>query len=219
MNEPTTAPIAILPSTQPVAPGAPAASKRSLAPLYAVLAVCIAPTIAAFAAYYLMVWVPNSETTNYGELLTGQAELATMPSALTLEGKPFAMQQLFKKWVFVTADSGACDEPCAKRLFTSRQLRAITGRERDRVARVWFVTDDQPILPALLTAHPDLLVVRVKAEDLVGLPVKAGQALNQHTWMIDPLGRPMMRYNAEPDPDKMKKDVSKLLYASKNWQQ
>jgi hypothetical protein len=175
--------------------------------------------IAAYIAYYGFEWQANSDTTNYGELLTGQAELAIMPSATTLDGKPFMMSQVFKKWTFLSVDSGACDEPCAKRLFTHRQLKAITGRERERVARLWFVTDDAVIKPELLTAHPDLIVVRVKAEELKGLSASKGKNLTQHTWLIDPLGRPMMRYDAEPNPDRMKKDVSKLLYASKNWQQ
>ncbi len=191
---------------------------RSKATLYWIIGICLAPTIAAFATFYLVDWQPNTETTNYGELLTGQTVLAEMSSAKTLDGKPFSIKQLDKKWVFVTIDSGACDEPCAKRLFTSRQLKAITGRERERVARLWLVTDESPIKAELLAAHPDLVVVRVSATQAATLPIKAGQQANQHTWMIDPLGRPMMRYEANPNPDRMKKDVSKLLYASKSWQ-
>jgi hypothetical protein len=200
-------------TTQP-----PLNKPRSKATLYWIVGICIAPTIAAFATFYLVDWQPNTETTNYGELLTGQTVLNDLPSAKTMEGKPFTMKQLEKKWVFVSVDSGACDEPCAKRLFTSRQLKAITGRERDRVARLWLVTDEKPINTALLAAHPDLTVVRIKAEEAAILPVKSGQQHNQHTWIIDPLGRPMMRYESSPDPDRMKKDLTKLLYASKSWQ-
>jgi hypothetical protein len=192
---------------------------RSKATLYWVLGICIAPTVAAFATYYLVDWQPNTETTNYGELITGQSVLPTMPNAKTLDGKPFNLKQLDKKWVFVSVDSGACDEPCAKRLFTSRQLRAITGRERDRVARLWLVTDDTPIKPELIAVHPDLTIVKVSPAEATALPVTNASSLNQHTWLIDPLGRPMMRYAADPDPSRMKKDVSKLLYASKSWQQ
>ena len=195
----------------------PAPKPRSKSTLYWVLAVCAAPTIAAFATYYLVDWQPNTETTNYGELLTGQAALVQMPSAQTLEGKPFDIKSLDKKWVFASVDGGACLEPCAKRLFTSRQLRAITGRERERVARLWLVTDDASVSPELMAAHPDLTIVRVKASD-IRLPVPASSSLTEHTWLIDPLTRPMMRYSADPDPSRMKKDVSKLLYASKSWQ-
>jgi hypothetical protein len=191
---------------------------RSKAQLYWVLGICIAPTIAAFATFYLVDWAPNTDTTNYGELLTGQNAIASLSSAKTLDGKQFEFKTLQKKWIYASVDSGACDEPCAKRLFTSRQLRAISGRERDRVARLWLVTDDAPIKPELLAAHPDLTVVRVSANDAASLPVKTGQSLNQHTWIIDPLGRPMMRYEAVPDHNRMKKDLSKLLYASKSWQ-
>lgn len=205
------------PSTN-ATPTQKASATRSKAPLLWVLGVCIAPLAAAYIAFYGFEWQANTGTTNYGELLTAQTQLPAMSTARTLDGKPFDMKQLFKKWVFVSVDSGVCDEACAKRLFTHRQLKAITGRERDRVARLWFVTDDAPINPALITAHPDLTIVRVSATDLALLPTAAGQGLNQHTWIIDPLGRPMMRYGAAPDPDRMKKDVSKLLTASKNWQ-
>ncbi len=191
---------------------------RSKAALYWVLGICIAPTIAAFATFYLVDWKPNTETTNYGELLTGQQTLPEMSSANTLDGKAFSIKQLDKKWVFISVDSGACGEPCAKRLFTSRQLKAITGRERDRVARLWLVTDALTINPELLKAHPDLIVVRVAPADAAALPVGGSKALDQHTWLIDPLGRPMMRYTANPEPDRMKKDLTKLLYASKSWQ-
>lgn len=190
---------------------------RSKATLYWIVGVCLAPTIAAFATYYLVDWKPNTETTNYGELLTGQSALPVMPSAKTLDGQPFDLKTIHKKWVFVSVDSGACAEPCAKRLYTSRQLRAITGRERDRVTRLWLVTDNAPIAPELLAAHPDLTIVRVLPNE-VGLPMASNGTMNQYTWILDPLTRPMMRYGAEPDPNRMKKDVSKLLYASKSWQ-
>ncbi len=191
---------------------------RSNAPLYWVLAVCMAPTIAAFVAYYGIDWQPNTETTNYGELLVPQPVVPVLPSAKTLDGKPFEINQLFKKWVYLSVDSGACLQACADRLFNTRQQRAIAGRERDRVARLLLVIDDAPIAPALLAAHPDLTIVRVQSKELSFIPVQAGQALTDHIWMIDPLGRIMMRYKPDPDHNKMKRDLSKLLYASKGWQ-
>lgn len=193
-------------------------SPRSKAPLYWVLAVCVAPTIAAFIAYYGIEWQPNTETTNYGELITAQPAVPVMLSAKTLDGQAFDMKQVFKKWVYVTVDGGACTQVCADRLFNTRQQRAISGRERDRVARLFFVTDDAPIPAALVAAHPDLTIVRASAADLAVFPVQTGQTLTSHIWIVDPLGRVMMRYAPNPDHDKMKRDLSKLLYASKGWQ-
>ena len=194
------------------------AATRSKAPLYWVLAVCIAPTVAAFVAYYGWNWEANTETTNYGELLTAQPTVPALPSAKTLDGKPFEMQQLAKKWVYATVDGGACLQACADRLFNTRQQKAMTGRERDRVARVFFVTDAAPIAPELQSAHPDLTIVRVTPSELAFLVPPQSAAQTDTIWIIDPLGRVMMRYPNDPNPSKMKRDLSKLLYASKGWQ-
>ena len=46
------------------------------------------------------------------------------------------------------------------------------------------------------------------------LPAEEGAALTDHVYMIDPLGNLMMRFPKNPDPNKMKKDIGKLLRAS-----
>jgi hypothetical protein len=38
---------------------------------------------------------------------------------------------------------------------------------------------------------------------------------SSHLWLIDPLGNLMMRFPSDPDPAKMKKDILKLLKASR----
>jgi hypothetical protein len=198
--------------------------RRSHAPLYWILAICIAPTIAAFTLFYAVDWSAkaNTDTTNYGELLPNPAVMPNLTGAQQVLGSDntqlFDAKIIYKKWVYLTVDRGACDEPCAKRLFTTRQLRAMMGRERERIARLWLVTDDAPVDARLFAAHPDLIIVRVKPEDLTFLSAQNGHTIVQQLWMVDPLGRPMMRYSAEPEPERMKKDLTKLLYASKAWQ-
>ena len=207
---------------QPENPAPSPTQSKSKWAFYAVLGVCIAPTIAAFAAYYGMDWQDRSETTNYGELIKAQPA-AVLPSATTLDGKPFDLATLGKNWTYVHADSGVCAQACADRLFATRQIRAMTGRERERVERLFIVTDDAPVAPALIAAHPDLTIIRAPAASLGFLPVAAGQSLASTTWLMDPLNRIMMRYAdmgniKTTDPKRVHKDLSKLLYASKSWQ-
>jgi hypothetical protein len=38
--------------------------------------------------------------------------------------------------------------------------------------------------------------------------------MENHLYLIDPLGHLMMRFPKDPDPSKVKKDLSKLLRAS-----
>jgi hypothetical protein len=205
---------------------------RSYIPLYCVLAVCIAPTIAALIAFYGIDWnaKTNTGSTNYGDLLPNPVPLPTLTSAQQEVSPntyiPFSNQVLNKKWIYLTVGSGACDEPCAKRLFTTRQLRAMAGRERDRIKRVWLVTDNLPIDMRLFAAHPDLMVVRINSksnfiEQTVSTPFltpATGMLASQHIWVLDPFTRPMMRFPVNYQPERMKKDLSRLLYASKSWQ-
>ena len=46
-----------------------------------------------------------------------------------------------------------------------------------------------------------------------------GQALEDHLYIVDPLGEWMMRAPANADPSKLKRDITRLLRASGGWDQ
>ena len=46
-----------------------------------------------------------------------------------------------------------------------------------------------------------------------------GHALEDHLYIVDPLGDWMMRVPADPDPARLKRDIDKLLRASAGWDQ
>jgi hypothetical protein len=111
-----------------------------------------------------------------------------------------------------------------------RQLRLTTGRDRDRVERVWLVTSPEAAAPAAQTladyegtwvvaVGPKMVVdwpLPVDSPSVAGsLPPAAGAQASSHLWLVDPLGNLMMRFPADPDPAKMKKDLLKLLKASR----
>ncbi len=59
-------------------------------------------------------------------------------------------------------------------------------------------------------------ILRVDAKQLAAwLPAAQGTEPADHIYMIDPLGNLMMRFPKDPDPNKIKKDISKLLKASR----
>jgi hypothetical protein len=61
-------------------------------------------------------------------------------------------------------------------------------------------------------------VLRVDRAALAAwLAPAAGQALEDHLYIVDPHGDWMMRVPAEADPAKLKRDVEKLLHASAGW--
>ena len=97
-----------------------------------------------------------------------------------------------------------------------RQTHASLGKERGRLAAGAAVTDATPLPAAILVAHPDLTVLRVSAADLDALfPVDAGTALADHIYLVDPLHNLMMRFPKDPDPARTRKDLQKLLKASR----
>jgi hypothetical protein len=119
------------------------------------------------------------------------------------------------KWLMLQAESGDCSEPCQKKLFEMRQLRLMQGKEMDRIERIWLVTDDKPIETMLLREYDGMRIFRVAPDALKAwLPVDQGTTVADHIYLIDPLGNLMMRFPKNADPNKVKKDLGKLLRAS-----
>jgi hypothetical protein len=185
--------------------------------MLAVLAVCAAPVVASYFTYYV---IRPQGRTNYSELILPTRSLPDGLPLRDLDGKPVPAASLKKQWLLVSVGSSACNADCDKRLFLQRQLREMLGKERDRLDKVFLVTDDAA-LPAPLQqalASPPTTVLRVPREALVQwLQPQAGHALEEHLYIVDPMGEWMMRTPVDADPQKVKRDLDKLLRASASW--
>lgn len=180
--------------------------------LFLVVLVCASPMIASYLTYFVI--KPQSRT-NYGELIDPRSHPIPSLASTSLDGKPTGLEAYKGKWIMLQADSGDCAENCRTKLFQQRQLRLTTGKEMDRIERVWLVTDDKPIDTMLLREYDGTRVLRADPAILSKwLPVQEGAGIADHVYMIDPLGNLMMRFPKNPDPNRMKKDISKLLRAS-----
>lgn len=176
------------------------------------LAICAAPVIASYLAYYV---IKPEGRTNYGTLLDPRAYPVPRLGGQTLDGKPVELDAYKGKWLMVHVDSAACAAPCQKKLYDMRQLRTAQGKERDRIERVWLITDQAPLDTVTLREYDGTRLLRVAPAVLQAwLPTQPGATLNEHIYMIDPLGNLMMRWPKDADPNKIKRDVSKLLRAS-----
>jgi hypothetical protein len=125
------------------------------------------------------------------------------------------------QWLLVTVGSGECDEKCERLLFVQRQLHKLLNKESDRLDRIWVLTDQASPKTELLTAIEGATVLRVTPEQLSQWLAPAnGRSLEEHLYLIDPMGNWMMRFNY-PDDAKtvvnMKRDVERLLRASVSW--
>jgi hypothetical protein len=182
-----------------------------------VLAVCAAPVVASYFSYFVL--RPQGRT-NYGALIEPTRSLPALPLR-TLDGQAVDAASLKGQWLLLALGPGACDAACEKRLYTQRQLREMLGRERDRVDKLWLVTDDAEVPAGLrdaLKADPSLQVLRVPRASLAAwLQPESGHALEDHLYLVDPMGEWMMRMPAEPEPSRVKRDLERLLRASSSW--
>ena len=182
-----------------------------------VLLVCVAPIVASYFTYYV---IRPEGRRNFGELIDPQRPLPAI-SARTLEGQVEQLPSLKGQWLLMTVSGGGCDASCEKNLYFQRQIREALGKEMDRVDRVWLITDDVAVNPALLPALKGATVLRVPADALAQwLQPQKGAALPGHLYLVDPLGNWMMRF--PPDMDaaaaaKAKRDLDRLLRAAAGW--
>ena len=181
--------------------------------LFAVIAVCAAPLIASYLAYYV---IKPAGRTNYGALIDPRAYPIPALGATLLDGKPIALDAYKGKWIMLQVNDADCREACKKKLYDMRQLRLAQGKEMDRIERVWLVTDDKPLETIVMREYDGTHMLRVKpAAVKAWLPVEPGATAADHLYMIDPLGNLMMRFTKQADPNKIKKDLAKLLKASR----
>ena len=185
--------------------------------MIAVLLVCAAPVIASYFTYYV---VRPEGRRNYGELLDPQRPLPAIRT-MDLNGKPGELTALKGQWLLASVASATCDPGCQQRLYFQRQLRESLGKEKDRVDWLWLITDDAAVDSRLAPALSSSTALRASRDALAQwLVPAAGQRLEDHLYLVDPLGNLMMRFPANMDAAgaaKAKRDLDRLLRASASW--
>src|SRR5262249_30234464 len=170
------------------------------------------PVVASYWMFYFA--RPSGGEAAYGTLIQPTVSLPDA-SAEDLRGQVVPLRSLKGQWLIVVVGPATCDAACERRLFLQRQLREVLGRDRDRVDKVWLITDAGPLKPSLqhaLAEAPAATVLRVAAPVLQGwLKPAANHALEDHLYLVDPMGEWMMRMPVEPDPAKVKRDLDRLL--------
>ncbi len=180
--------------------------------LLAILLVCAAPLIASYTTYYV---IKPEGRTNYGALLNPQDHVMPISGISTLDGKAITLDAYKGKWIMLQVDSADCLESCKKKLLDMRQLRLMQGREMERIERVWLISDEKPLDTLVMREYDGTRMLRVKPAVLTTwLPVESGGNVAGHIYIIDPRGNLVMRFPKNADPNKIKKDLSKLLKAS-----
>ena len=180
--------------------------KRKLLLLAALMS---APIVLSYLFY---IWGAPSASVNYGELI--EARLLPEIALRKTDGATFGISQLRGKWVMLMVDSGACDEPCRKKLYYLRQVRLTQGVEMERIERVWLIDDGKMPEAGVAEEYQGTWLIDAKGSELLKT-FPAAVSSHDHIYLIDPLGNLMMRFPRDADPSRMVKDLKRLLKVSR----
>lgn len=185
--------------------------------MMAVLLVCAAPVLLSYFTYYV---IRPEGRRNYGELINPQRPLPSMRTE-ALDGKPGELKALKDQWLLISIGSASCEQACQQRLYFQRQLREALGKEKGRLDSVWLINDAAVVDSRLRPGLASSAVLRVAPDALAQwLQPATGQRLEDHLYLVDPLGNWMMRFPANMDAAgaaKAKRDLDRLLRASASW--
>ncbi|WP_426194465.1 SCO family protein [Massilia sp. DWR3-1-1] len=190
--------------------------------LLAVLAVCAAPLIFSYLTYYV---IKPTGRTNYGDLIDPRAHPMPQLGTSSLDGKSVELGAYQGKWLMLVASPSACPKACLDQMYAIRQVRAMQGKEMERIERVWLITDQAPLDTMLIRELDGVRMLRARAAAVTAWlppPQQAGAA--SPIYLVDPLGNLMMRFAPPPAGAteaqavehyaRIKKDIAKLLKAS-----
>lgn len=179
------------------------AIKRGQIKLLLILAMFVAPFALADLAFRY--WKPDSFN-NYGELV--QATEFRPTGLQAGDGAPFDLSALRGKWVLLLVQAGECDATCRQNLYLMRQVRQATGREQGRIERLLIA--ERPLPAELAAQHAGLGQARHRELNALTAQLPAGEAFGR-IYLVDPLGRLVLRYPQTADGSRMLKDVQRLL--------
>jgi len=182
-----------------------------------VMLACISPIAASYFTFYV---IKPQGGASYGAVnspLGPEYEIPDVP-ATDLQGKTVSLRSLKGQWLLVSVASGACDPQCQQHLYLQRQIREMLSGEKDRLDWVWLIDDAAPIPADLQDAAAQARTLRVSHAALAAwLKPEVGHQLQDHLYVVDPMGNWMMRFPAQLDYKKAYHDINRLLRASSSW--
>jgi len=153
-------------------------------------------------------WRPG-KFSNYGELLQPARDLPA-EGLKHADGKPFPNTALLGKWLLVLPVKGVCEAICLKNLQQMQQVHIALNKDQNRLQRV-LISSEAAATATLQTRFPDL-VLGVTPNDPAGQAwQRALEGSGQTVYIVDPLGKVMMRYAEPGEMRGVLKDLERLL--------
>lgn len=158
---------------------------------------------------YQFNWMPSGSS--YGTLVRPPRDL-NIPVLENYGQKLVSASDWHDKWHLVQVSANGCDQACLDNLRDMRQIHASLAKEIGRLERVWLVnasiTENQ--LKEARAKYPDMLIL-LQSDVLAKQFIDTGVG---RMYLVDPLGKLMMRYPHEVEAKAIRKDLLRLLQYS-----
>lgn len=193
------------------------ATRASLMPLWIMIVIFALPMLAAWWLFFNPEYLPEGRK-NHGELIDPVLPLDGRFGLQGLRGDAFDPRSLEGQWVLVTVTEGACDAACMEQLIAMRQIRLAVGEDRYVVDRLW-VTTDAAGATDLAGRFSGMHVALIGERGIEALreALPAGDRAESRIHILDPMGRLMMRYDADAPAEHVLRDLEHLLKTSRLW--
>ncbi len=190
-------------------------SKRNLTPFWILLAVSGLPYLFSWIYFANIDSLPQVSTSNRGELIEPVRSVENYSLEL-MDGNVLQTAELKGNWTLVTAGSTQCDEACIKNVYYMRQVRRLMGEERERIKRLFVLTDVEQMqdFTSKIEPYGAMDVVIGPVSDKAGLLEKMtinGTSPENRIFIMDPLANLMMVYQPDSNPEDIAKDFRRLL--------
>ncbi|MCK5664377.1 MAG: hypothetical protein KAI17_12885 [Thiotrichaceae bacterium] len=194
--------------------------RGSYAPLWILMALSALPYIAGTLYYQYRDDIPHGESLNYGALIEPARELKGVTLSME-DGTTREISEYQQKWLMLYILDGECTEDCLKNLYYMRQVRKAMANDRFRINRIMIVENqdfNSGLYKKIKENYPAMDIAGVKGSSKESLYSTIGQDsgnIYRKIMLIDPFGNYMMEYTQQPDPEKILKDIQRLLSVSR----
>jgi len=184
--------------------------KRKLLIISVVLAFTAPVVIAILMHSQWITWRPDI-TRNHGTLIQPVIALPEFDVS-SATGEPVARADLLDQWQLVHLRHAPCDEQCLEAAYWLRQVRRAQDRHQPEVAMLVISTADLELseIEAIREVSDRIRIVDGSAaEQLAG--VFPGSESVASSYILDPMANIILRYEADSDPNDMRRDLDRLL--------
>jgi cytochrome oxidase Cu insertion factor (SCO1/SenC/PrrC family) len=189
--------------------------KRSRKIFWLLLLVSGLPYLVSWIWFANMDNMPELAPSNRGELITPVRSIAGL-TLQNLNAEQLQTDSLKGNWLLIMAGNSSCDEACLKNVFYMRQVRRLMGEDRQKIQRIFLLTDQEKTSEFAEKIKPfeGMSVVTTDSADgeqlLKSMSINGAQPHNR-IFIADPAANLMMAYQSDVDPEDIAKDFRRLI--------